>query len=545
MKIQAHSKNYKGKVFCFLFFVFLTSLFLFTNAMSLKAADLYVSTHGTKTAGYSSPGDWIDSNCYKSLQSAFEEMTSGDTLIIDDGYYSGAENTITGYVHPPSGSAGAPTVVRARHIPGQEGVPIATPLTVQLTDGLLAQAGGTPATYLKFEGIQFLRANTYTGWDYLYFKQCAFMGVLDGNTSAAGFGGANNLLEDCVFYGKGRYKLLFYDYTNSGRVANNLVRRGVARNDWANGGDCTDADCTNPIASFVSYDNSGDAFLNCIDVDSDSPEYWKLNGGEYDGAFYAPKVTGSNMLVQGSIVINNAAGFGSSTGGMGHQYIDVAGINNAGGIYHKAGATLNRVTMVGVDSGDFTYRSGQTMSQFLPHTMGVGGYVGTTIALNSIFRDLVTPTSVFLSNASGDHVNTYNTVTVGATPTNPITTDPYLNGLLYPVLVEAASSLLTAGSGGGQIGARIVNKLGVDGTFKGDTDWNTEQSALWPWPMEAWVKAQMASMPATIDSDTMPLATRGFCASEETLSGYIWGAIGNTIPLFHDVASPKYLRVVN
>jgi len=61
-------------------------------------------------------------------------------------------------------------------------------------------------------------------------------------------------------------------------------------------------------------------------------------------------------------------------------------------------------------------------------------------------------------------------------------------------------------------------------------------SALWPWPMEDWIKAELAAMPATINGDTMPTAARGFATgtslggATQTLTRYIWESLGNVIP---------------
>ena len=529
-----------GRVFGILSFL----VIIIGGGGQANAAEVYMSTTGTRAAGKSIIGDWKSANCYNNLQAAFLNMSSGDTLTIDDGVYEGASNTITGYIQPPSGTIGSFTVVRARNIPGNDGYPVAKRLNVELTGGIFAQNGGIPGTYIKFWGIRFLLANTYTGWNDLYFKQCAFVGTTDGNSSAMGLGGANCLVEDCVFYGKGRYKVLFYDYTNSGRVANNLCRRCVARQDWANGGACTAPDCRNPIATFVSYDNKDDAFINCIDIDAGSPAaYWKVNAGEYDGAFYAPKHAGSNMLVQGSISIGNPAGLGSSTGTRGVVYQDDAGVNIGGGIFQKDGATITRVDLVNINSGLFTYGSGQAMSQFIPMIMGIGSYEGVVSVSNSILLNLITPTKNLYYLYTADHINPFNTpprdTAHGGTMTNVITTDPMVNGLLYPVRIEIGSILKTAGSSGNQVGAQIVMKLGKDGAFKGDADWNTEQGPLWPWPLEEWIKAEMASMPDTIGGNAMPSPTRGFASpmakrldgvNPVTLTSYIWESLGNPIP---------------
>jgi hypothetical protein len=116
--------------------------------------------------------------------------------------------------------------------------------------------------------------------------------------------------------------------------------------------------------------------------------------------------------------------------------------------------------------------------------------------------------------------------------------DPSINGLLYPVRIETGSALTTAGSGGGQIGATILKRIGHDGDFNGMPGWNVEQPAdLWPWPYEDWIKAELAAMPATLGGKAMSSPTRGVAAAGNdawgnpiTLTRYIWQSLGNKIP---------------
>ena len=110
---------------------------------------------------------------------------------------------------------------------------------------------------------------------------------------------------------------------------------------------------------------------------------------------------------------------------------------------------------------------------------------------------------------SGDYFSYYASGSSAFSPAHTYTTDPYSSGLLYPVRVESGSTLANAVSGG--IGANIQYKIGADGTFYGDSGWNTPTSiSLWPWPLEAWVQAQMAAMNTTIGGSAMPSPTRGF-----------------------------------
>ena len=528
--------NKKNILFCFLSLFF---LILVLMSESVLAAEIYMSKTGTKTSGKSTAGDWSNGNCYSTLRAAMLAMSGGDTLTINDGTYSGTANTIDQNNRPPSGSAGAFTTIRGRHIPCQEGYSCSSALPTIMDDFMLVSGAGSGAsTYLKIYGLQINRANTYTGWDHIYWKQCAFMGKTDDNSAAAGIGAAHNLIEDSVFYGKGRYKLNFYDYTrelNTNGAGDNVCRRCIGRNDFA----LKDTDPTNPIALFSSYYNTGTAWLNCIDIDSDLPDYWKTNPEELASSFYQPFQQGAlphNLLIQGSMAINSALG-GAYTEAVGAQITDFANIKTGGGFWLKDGGTINRATIVDMGLDNFTYSANQ-IAVFIARHYGIGGYNYNPTVTNSIMKD-INPVDYIFLNTNPSYINTYTLgKPVNGTISNQITTNPSTNGLLYPVRIETGSTLKTAGSAGSQVGATILYKLGVDGTFKGDTDWNTEQGALWPWPLEDWVKAQMASMPATITGDAMPSAIRGFCAPGQTLTNYIWGSLGNIVPPFNLKATP-------
>src|SRR3974390_1730416 len=79
------------------------------------AAEIYLKLGGHRLSGKSVHGEWRNNNCYGNLRAAMAVMSSGDTLIIDDGIYTGVSNSIDRAHYPPSGSRQAFTVVRARN----------------------------------------------------------------------------------------------------------------------------------------------------------------------------------------------------------------------------------------------------------------------------------------------------------------------------------------------------------------------------------------------------------------------------------------------
>ena len=104
--------------------------------------------------------------------------------------------------------------------------------------------------------------------------------------------------------------------------------------------------------------------------------------------------------------------------------------------------------------------------------------------------------------------------------------DPLTSGLDSPLYVSPCSFLQTAGENGGQIGAQIRTKIGVDGTFYGDTGWDLDTGKpLWPFPYEDQIRERCAAFSMEADeaysgSPAMDGA-RGFCGPGETLTSWL------------------------
>jgi hypothetical protein len=519
---------------------------LMVGSVSSFAADIYVQKGGTKTSGKSVAGDWSNGNCYSGPVAGFAAMSAGDTMTIDDGNYP--DRIYQNGNLPPSGTGKtAMTTIRARNIPCQDGYSCSSPLKVNFgTEGntstglFIDGPGGGTRQFIKFQGIRFLIANiTYTGWEHLYFKQCAFEGTTSGNSAALALVSQYALVEDSVFYGMGRYKFLLGGTSQFG-----VCRRCIARHDYANRND----EATMPIAVFNSYAIPDTAYLNSIAIDGDSPAFWTNIPTEFGGAFYS--TNGSVRTVnRGSIAINTAMagiGYGVNSVNADNIVTDFAAIKTASGIGMAYGTT-NRATFFNMGTNNFTYRSPEQITHLTFKNMGLESW-GTTnqhVATNVVMKNIQeygvrqgygAPLASYV-DIYGANSGMYNTA---SPPANMITTDPSAHGLLYPVRIEGGSSLSTAGTGGGQMGANILKRVGHDGDFWGDSGWDTEQSEnLWPWPYEDWVKAELASMPATINGQAMPSPTRGVASltakgldgtSPLTLTRYVWESLGNQIP---------------
>ncbi|MBV5283936.1 MAG: fibronectin type III domain-containing protein [Paludibacter sp.] len=534
------------------------------DVSSSWCVDFYLKPTGTRTSGASTVNDWTNGNCYATISSVFSKMNGGDTVTLDDGVYPDiSANTINQFNYPKSGTAQQFTVIKARNIPGKNGLPINTPLRVKImapfsNSNYPSNNSAIYVKYIKWEGLQFPVVSIYSNWDFNYFKQCAVQGGYDGNTSAWNINGQNNLLEDCVAYGKGRYKFLFYEQSRdlqSKGDNNNVCRRCIARQDWSNKNNIG----PNPIGGMSSYYARGTVFLNSIVIDGNTPDYWMASPGEISGAFYLPNDNGPHkLIIKGSLAVNNAYSAVVMRIYSTENFIeDFVGLSNAGGIYGLGTSTYtNRVAIYNSGTNLFNYRAATQISQNLGINVGLSGYTGfPSVVKNSIVSGVNCAVNGSGANAiSADFVDFFNNgdntackVGIGSLGTNQIALNPLTSGWLYPVRIESNSALKTAGLAGSQVGPNIINKLGKDGTFKGDTDWDTPQGNLWPFPMEEWVQAQMRSMDTQIWSDgvgqdapfnvghydTMPDPNRGFCAAGQTLTNYIWGYLGNTVPPFN------------
>jgi hypothetical protein len=511
-------------------------LVLILIAGPAAAVDRYMALTGSDSGGCTSEA----SPC-KSLQYAMSHMNGGDTLFIADGNYTAANNTINQNNHPPAGSPGAFTVIRAKNIPCQDGVPCNQPLKVKFSGSAEFNVDGYPTPrgsfqYIKFWGIRWNGIDVFNECDHLYFKQVASQGVIDGNAEAIGIFGRYNLLEDVVAFGKGRYKILFYDTDRDSQLpggGHNVCRRCVVRHDWANkNGDGGNRD---PIAGIAAYYSRGAACLNCVVIDSDAPSEWMQDTIELSGAFYQPVDSGpSAFRIEGSLAVNVAMGlFFTATGSTGNVLKNVAAVKVAGGVCPIGDVQSDGLTLVSLRPDNFTYRSGQVDLLFAPG-MGSENWVNSSSLTNSILRDTQSH-GIRGDLRSKDYLNFFkiggSLYSNASAAAHQYTTDPFLNGLRYPVRVEPGSPLSTQGAGGSAMGARIMNRLGVDGAFKNDRDWDTEQGALWPWPLQDWIQAEMR----TSEFGTSP--ARGFCSTGNglyggpvTLTSYVWESLGNPCP---------------
>lgn len=494
-------------------------------ALILRVSICWADTH------YMAPGGTNDGDCTGSpcltLQYTMGQMSASDTLEIADGTYTGASNVLDDTHYPPNGTAQNYTIIRAEN---NGSVTFDGEYTRQM---FYLNTGG--ASYIQFEGIKWAKCNPSsdnvgvghsTPPHHIKFLRCGVWdaGAWDAGEDWRGDGWAINnaqyiLLEECYAYGNFRYG--FY-IGNSARYI--VVRRCVARIDSMNS--------ETGIAAFMAYDAQDVAYQNCIAIDADSGDsYYKaagmgdkyisfylreqgaeggdMTGLSYNGCIALHQPHGSGFLLSSSVVAADIAdtviwdterGSWNGNGGMVFDHCTLGEV---------AGTTGNEYHTLYQETGDDAVTNcifyGNDNEEA---ARGDGSYTAGDY-------------NCFYANLAGNYLDW----TAGS---NDITgTDPTAGSLEYLVRIEDSSALDGAGSTG-DIGATILKKWGADGTFWGESGYNSVTAEdLWPFPYEAVIRTDMRAYSGDSGNIT---GAEGFCATGQTLTKYIWEYLGNTIP---------------
>jgi len=408
----------------------------------------------------------------------------GGTVVIRAGSYGGTANDIT-TLKP--GAAGAWNVIKAE-----------TDGSVTITSDLQLPQG---TFYTQFEGLKWSsRHQKSIEGRYLKFLRTAFEGGPTSGNSVSVAIGTNDatpgaefvLLEDCWVYGLGgRYKVLIYNAQNI------VLRRVVARHDggWS-------YDQQNPQGVFSVYESRNVRLQNCLSLDPAAG----LDG--YEADYYGPANATTptpydNDRWQGCMSFdgpNNAFAIEGPKPVTNCSVEDFVSYNTAQGIAHNGSGTktvtYDRITKIGGAYG-FARWAGD----------------GPMTVTNSILDNSGTS---FQSGAGNGGYND----TFGSSAGGAITFDPHVNGLLFPLRIEVGGALKTSGSGGGQVGAEIVKRVGTPGALFGEPGFESVTADdLWPWPHEVRLQADLAVVSA-----------RGFCAPGKRLTSYLFERLGNTSP---------------
>jgi len=276
----------------------LLALFLLLVSTELWAATYYVATNGNDPLGSGS-----QQSPWATIGYALGHLSSGDTLIVRPGTYTGKQNFISDRLNPfPGGTKGSYTLIKAE-----------TPFTVTIRndgpgnywDSLLGLGGN----YIEVNGFIFDMVDTLYGsyvgnisGNYNKVRQSIFRreGVEDTYGGWVSVGGSYNLLEDVAGVGTARYGF----HTGGPNATNgyNIFRRVVGRMDYSGS--------NQPKSVFVHYGNNatGDSnhmvFQNCIALDSQQPDLYGNPDGHKNGGLKINKEA-ANDIIQGSITLND------------------------------------------------------------------------------------------------------------------------------------------------------------------------------------------------------------------------------------------------
>ena len=472
---------------------------------------------------------------YHTLWRAMSAMAPNDTLTIANGDWRRNDRMcITARKMPPDGANGKYTKIQAE-----------TDWEVKLPH--IRIETDTLHGFIEFRGIVFDNRFVKNGTShYVYnmnhtkFIRCGFLAHgLKGNRHCMGFGtpdykdrskNAYNLMEECIAWGSGRYMLISWNGEKT------VFRRCLVRRDFNDGPQ---------IFNFRAYACSTTVFQNCISIDSDRVEHYKKPLNVESGGFWLGDPYGAkNNALNGCISIKDIQ-LPFYIGGSGKKDhteirdcvaldVPVPGVATLSAFILKSGTSVTASNVLGMNA---------------PAKQQDGFYgkkAGTLTVSDSILRNVG---NIGLRVNRSENINHYQAGKCARVKPGkglaklkamfscwgPGATDydPLQNGLRYPVRIEPESPLSKAGKGEGRCGPEILKKIGVSGTLYGEPGWNkVTNENLWPFPNETKIRELMGE---TVDGVS---GNYGFCRKGRSLSHYIWGYLGNTVPPFNVTAVP-------
>jgi hypothetical protein len=492
---------------------YIKKYFILPIAIILISTPAFATTYYLSPSGndsYSSSQAQNQSTPWKTFVKAFGAMSGGDTLALLDGTYSTA--TGTGYLASggiPSGTGRSNfTTIKAVN----DGL-------VKISSGAGGGGGaaliiGSSYSYIKFQGITFEGSASANGGTYIYYKNCGFYSSSSGEgvfDIASWF-----LVEDCWIWGNAR--IIAANYTAN----NNVWRRVVIRGDGCSTSNCQGSG--NPNVGLTVYASQNVSFQNVFIIDrilGSGSIYANFASAQHSQATLGPVewlgvislkspdegfYLESDEATSGLFKISNSIVWDSAYDGMNLTFSNSGSTN--------ALVENNTIGQIRNDTGIYlTHSSGTVRNIVVCNTTAAGIQSGIQPSYTNVY------------GANPAYATT--TPTVGVKSTNPLA-DGSPASLRYLPRIETGSALKGTGYGGADYGANILYKYGTDGTFYGETGYNTlTNDPLWPYPNEAKIKSDMAATTG---------GARGFATgtsrdgSSQTLTKYIWEYIGNTIP---------------
>ena len=499
---------------------------------------------------------------YTTMRQAFDkERAARTTFIIRNGTYSGEDNKIgmsSGGAEqlPPEGGPNNYTTVIAED-PGD----------VIFNNGALINIPGSsgPIGYFAFKGI-FIDGGfiMITGEN-----QCSAAGgcrphhikfIRNGvkgedNTPFNAFRSDNILFENNYAFGGGRYKFASYQ-------ANNILwRRNVVRRDRS-------TVSGEPKGSYSVYTTMGALATNNLAIDGDQDRF--ATTGERSGEFACPTTSGpTRVIFERSIQLNSeflVASADHQAGPCDGQYIDIVSWDvRPSKIYVKtrAASLFDHVTF-----GNIKPRL-PTIVIFNAWPSDLARGVTNSVmhdfqgaANEPMFYGMSAENDVFVIDRSLDRygIDTVNITNFSGNLiacctdvlTNTITNiDPIYSktntqgGVRYLVRIENNSSLSGKAKDGSSLGATVMTFKGKSGTLYGEEGYDSETNIpMWPFPFEEKIKERVSQYTytgPTYTGDEMNrtqlgtgtlIGARGFAVEGQSLTNYIWGYLGSTVPPF-------------
>ncbi|MEK7624590.1 MAG: hypothetical protein AAB404_02650, partial [Patescibacteria group bacterium] len=464
------------KLFFSISIVFVLSVIFFPRGFA-AAATYYMAATGSNSNTGAEAAPWL------TLQYSMARMAGGDTLIIENGTYTGYANTITNTANPPEGFAGNYTIIKARNdgevfFDGQD-----------TYNTFMAYMFTTADRYWQFEGIIWGRsigpAVYFSHSRYVKFLRCGVYDGADGNNSGfvVGEGSDYVLVENCYSWGSGRYKFEAYQ---SDHV---IFRQVVGRLDQGNfGGE--------PIGGIAVYSSDDVEVQNSIVIDSDQDASWS-NESYRSGSFLSP----STDMDSNRVVFDRCIGLNTKLGGF----------NTSGNSWYQSRNVVFKDCVMW-DYGSFAGMRPNYLrandSQILNSTFGsssigspshYGGGTGDVMKNSLIYGH--TQAQVVGGLIATQNYNSYygnrfnnNSGVNDITNINPIynaSTNP-TGALKYITRIESGSNLAGRGENGADIGANLKTLIGTPGTLWGEPGYNTDTGvSMWPFPNEDLIKSKM------------------------------------------------------
>ena len=506
-------------------------------AVSTSAAGTVASAYPTTFDRYISPSGSNANNGltagtpWKTFAYAFANLGAGKRLGLLDGTYSVAAGT--GCINFNTANSG--------QVPSGTSKSAMTEVCAVNPGGAVINGSGDYGnaavwigrstrqdSYIKLRGFRTLGAVVLYRSTYCYLKEVGCAGALGIGTNdvSSGVTLANNfnLVEDCWAWSYAE-RLLVSNY----QAHSNIWRRVVIRGD---GGGPSGSG--NPNVGFTVYNSRDCETQNMLIVDrivAGSEPYADFATAQHDGTNpdTANFKFGNNVWEGCLSVASQDSSFQWEADDVVHGVTSWTARNCSGQSFNINPGSGDAGTFASCDVSNMTILGSQIRIRDMP--------VASTIK-NSIVANSTT----FGMNGNGSltasYIDTYNnsggnniTISPGALTFNPLAGSPAT--IKYPTRVETGSLGKGAGQSGADVGANILFRKGIDGTFRDDAGYNTITAVpLWPWPNEARIKAEMSIPYGSVAT------TRGFCSTgnqldgvtQKTLTSYVWESLGNQMP---------------